>query len=671
MLLSCAVLLPGLVLAAIGLGTLRQDQSLIDKQVRDRLDTAALTARTDVSRELTRWDEALAGVARSIPAGAVLPPSLPPLVQRALDTPGSAALVITSAGGTAVIPPRALAYALSAAGPAERPKPAEILAAEVREFRDRDAARAIDAYRALSDAPDPKLRAAALVGLARVLRSAGRRDEARAAYTTLQAQDRTTVGVLPAGLIALVARCEMAEEDHATADLRRLSAEFYRALVEGRWTLEKERYSFYVGRAEKWGAASGVRPDELDALRVRAAETVALTAAADRWLSASRDIAGPSAAHSAIVVGGRVMLAFAGRGAGASTTVLVLGPAAISKVVGPTAFGDALGDDLHGEWLATGGEAVYRSSAKASSAGAGALVGRADWKDGDEFWRLRVWPKDPDAPYRTVKTRRSLYVALVVLACASLVVGTALTLRTLRRDLAVAQLKSQFVSAVSHEFRSPLAGIRQLSDMLVRGRVPDEEKRAQYHLMIRRESDRLSRLVENVLDFARMEDGRKEYRFAPIDTGEWLREVAADFQDTLAAGQWTLDVSIPNGLPGISGDCTALTTAVQNLLDNAVKYSPKSPTVWLEAAEDGGRVAIRVRDQGVGIPEDEQPRVFERFYRGRELADVVKGTGLGLSLVQHIVRAHGGSVELQSRPGEGSTFTILLPAADRHDEASA
>jgi signal transduction histidine kinase len=670
-LLSFAVLLPGLVLAAIGLGTLREDRSLVDQQVRGQLDSAAARVREGLSRELTRWDDAVAGVGRSLPAQAGPQLSLPPLIQRALDAPGSGALVITSTSGTVVTPPGALAYALAVPGPIERPKPARLAAAERKEYREHDAPRAIDAYRALSASPDPALRAAGLAGLARVLRNAGRREEALAAYTRLQGEGRTPVGVLPARLIALDARCEMAEEDRAAADLARLSAELYGALVEGRWMLEKERYTFYAGRAEKWYAASAATPAAIDSLRQREAEKVALTTAADRWLAASRDVTRSGAAHSATAVGGRVMFAFAIRATDESTALLVLGPAAISNVLGPTAFRDGLGEDLRGEWLATDGEAVYRSSAETPSTDAGALVGRADWKDGDQFWRIRVWPKDPDAPFRTVRTRRNLYVALVVLACASLVAGTALTFRTLRRDLAVSQLKSQFVSAVSHEFRSPLAGIRQLSDMLVRGRVPDKDKRAQYYLMIRRESDRLSRLVENVLDFARMEDGRREYRFDPIDTAEWLGEVASDFQDTLAAGQRTLAVSIQDGLPGISGDRTALTTAVQNLLDNAAKYSPESPTVWLEAAEDGERVAIRVRDQGVGIPKDEQPRVFDRFYRGRELADVVKGTGLGLSLVQHIVRAHGGSVELQSRPGEGSTFTILLPASVRHGEASA
>ena len=190
-----------------------------------------------------------------------------------------------------------LAYALSAAGPAEQPKPPAIVAAERLEYRERDAARAIDAYRTLSVSPDPKLRAAGLAGLARVLRNAGRRDEARAAYATLEAQGRTTVGALPAALIALEARCEMAEEDRAAADLARLSAEFYGALVEGRWLLERERYTFYVGRAANWYSASGARPDAIDSLRQREAEKVALTIAADRWLTTVRDTMAPGAAR--------------------------------------------------------------------------------------------------------------------------------------------------------------------------------------------------------------------------------------------------------------------------------------------------------------------------------------------------------------------------------------
>jgi signal transduction histidine kinase len=234
-----------------------------------------------------------------------------------------------------------------------------------------------------------------------------------------------------------------------------------------------------------------------------------------------------------------------------------------------------------------------------------------------------------------------------------------LVVRTLKREVEVARLKSQFVAAVSHEFRSPLTGISQLSELLVGGQVRDEERRQQYYELIHSESRRLSRLVEHVLDFARMEDGQKEYRREPIDTSPWLRAVADEFQRSLPAKGKTIATSVPDNLPPLVGDAQALSGAIQNLLDNAVKYSPECDTVWLDASTTASTVVITVRDRGVGIPPGEQQHVFERFYRGHA-ASAVTGTGLGLSLVKHVVEAHGGTITLDSKVGEGTTVTITL-----------
>jgi signal transduction histidine kinase len=205
-----------------------------------------------------------------------------------------------------------------------------------------------------------------------------------------------------------------------------------------------------------------------------------------------------------------------------------------------------------------------------------------------------------------------------------------------------------------------LTGIRQLGEMLARDRVKDESKRHQYYELIVHESERLARLVENVLDFSRMEAGRKQYRFEALNTASWLKDVAADFQIEASRSGYELQAQIPGDLPVISGDREALTTAVRNLLDNACKYSLESKSVWLDAEAADGGVRVCVRDRGVGIPAGELRQIFERFYRGGKSATRVKGVGLGLNLVQHIVSAHRGEVRVESREGEGSTFSILL-----------
>jgi signal transduction histidine kinase len=307
------------------------------------------------------------------------------------------------------------------------------------------------------------------------------------------------------------------------------------------------------------------------------------------------------------------------------------------------------------------GGGVFRAGAPAG--GTWPMSREQTFQDGEFLWRLRAMPQRPDALYAAVTRRRWLYLGMLVVMVGGLLAASLAVGRTLRREVEVARLKSQFVSAVSHEFRSPLTGISQLSELLVGGKVTDETRRQQYYELIHSESRRLSRLVEQVLDFARMEDGRKEYRFARVDTSGWVRSVADDFQRTPAAQGRTIAVSVPEGLPPLAVDAQAMTGAIHNLLDNAVKYSPGRNTVWLNVSATGGgaSVAIAIRDEGVGIPADEQQHLFDRFFRGRQLADAVAGTGLGLSLVKHVVSAHGGEISVMSTPGKGTTFTVVLP----------
>jgi two-component system sensor histidine kinase SenX3 len=161
-----------------------------------------------------------------------------------------------------------------------------------------------------------------------------------------------------------------------------------------------------------------------------------------------------------------------------------------------------------------------------------------------------------------------------------------------------------------------------------------------------------------------MEEGRREYRFEEVSSTPWLHKLVADFEAEIAANGVTVEASIPDGLPRISADEQALGSAVRNLLDNAVKYSPGEKTVRLEAEAEARGIRIAVRDQGIGISEQDRKRIFDRFYRADgEISKRVKGAGLGLSLVKHIVTAHGGTVECESRVGQGSTFTIRLPVA--------
>ena len=234
--------------------------------------------------------------------------------------------------------------------------------------------------------------------------------------------------------------------------------------------------------------------------------------------------------------------------------------------------------------------------------------------------------------------------------------------RAIRREAEVARLQSDFVAAVSHEFRSPLTTVRQLAELLDTGRLPTEDRRHTYYRLISSEAARLQRLVETLLNFGRIEAGAARYNFADVETAALVRDVVHDVESDAPEATARLELAGPEEGALLQADAAALGVALRNLIDNAIKYSPGEPVVRVEWAAEAGRVTIRVIDRGLGIPENEQAAIFRKFVRGQSSVRAnVKGTGVGLAMVRRIVLAHGGQVRLESEVGRGSTFTILLP----------
>jgi signal transduction histidine kinase len=253
-----------------------------------------------------------------------------------------------------------------------------------------------------------------------------------------------------------------------------------------------------------------------------------------------------------------------------------------------------------------------------------------------------------------------LVTALMVLF---LIAGAYFIARAVRRDLEVSRMQSDFVSAVSHEFRSPLTSIRQLSEILALGRVPNEDRRQVYYETLVKETKRLQRLVEALLHFGRMEAGVRQYRFEDLDASSLVERVVAEFQPQIADSGRRIELGDPACPCRIDGDPEALSVAVRNLVDNALKYSPGCPTVRVDWGIENERVAIHVSDHGMGIQSSERRAIFRKFVRGSAAAAAnVKGSGIGLAMVRDIVAAHGGEINVASQPGQGSTFTIFLPA---------
>lgn len=240
--------------------------------------------------------------------------------------------------------------------------------------------------------------------------------------------------------------------------------------------------------------------------------------------------------------------------------------------------------------------------------------------------------------------------------------GLVLTYRSVNKQVALARLKSDFVSNVSHELRTPLALIRLYAETLELGRITTSTKKNEYYGIIRKESERLTALINNILDFSRIEAGGKEYDFRDTDIAELVRNTLDSYRYQIEQQGFALEEKIDAGIPAVRVDREAIARALVNLVNNALKYSSNEKFLGVKLYRDEGLLKLEVSDHGIGIERHEQTRIFEKFYRTCDpLVHNTKGSGLGLSLVRHITQAHGGDVEVESTPGRGSKFTLSLP----------
>jgi len=248
--------------------------------------------------------------------------------------------------------------------------------------------------------------------------------------------------------------------------------------------------------------------------------------------------------------------------------------------------------------------------------------------------------------------------------------GILLTYRNVSKEMALARLKSDFVSNVSHELRTPLSLIRLYAETLEMGRLSNQDKQQEYFCIIRKESERLTGLINNILDFSRIEAGKKEYDFRQTDLAELVRNTLESYRYQIEQNGFAFQESIAPDLPPMEVDREAIARSLLNLVNNALKYSHDDKFLGVNLYRENGSVKLEVVDHGMGIPPTEQPKIFEKFYRvGNPLVHNTKGSGLGLSLVRHIVQAHGGEVLVESAPGHGSKFTITLPVENARNGA--
>jgi signal transduction histidine kinase len=641
-------LAPVAALGWLGWRLLEQERALERQRGHESLQSVADRVGATLARQLTRAEERLSSLV-------VTPDEQIGRAASALGSPLDDALVVVlKPRGIDGYPPGRLLYYPFVASPPEPPAEAFAQAASF-EFRRRDPLGAAAIFRKLAGSAEPAVRAAALLGLGRNLRKARRFPEALAAYGDLVRLGPVAVGGLPADLLARQERCGLLAEVNRRPDSHREAESLYLDVQGGRWRLRRAAYRFYAQEARQ-----RLAPDrDIRALDARAREQLALAGSVehlwDAWQAPGGGEGAPAGRRVLRIDGRAVLLLW--RSAPERRVALVAGPRFLENAwlssIAPVAEKPRLTfslSDVEGRLVAGRPPAGARDQAVRMPAETGLP------------WTLHVADRSPSPTRGELLDRWRLLLLGFAVMGAVVLAGGYFTLRAMSRELATARLKSDFVGAVSHEFRTPLTALCQLAETFAQGRVADEAQRRQYYDLLLRETRRLRRLVEGLLDFGRMEGGVREYRSEPLDAAQLVRDTVADFQEEVARQGYRVELVCDEADLRVRGDEEALRRALWNLLDNAVKYSPGRSSVWVDVSRNGSELYVRVRDRGLGIPDDERAHVFHKFVRGASAREAeVKGTGIGLSMVDHIVRGHRGRVTVESRPGEGSTFTFVLP----------
>jgi signal transduction histidine kinase len=625
-------LLPAAGLIWMGWRLYRQDRALASERLRERRELAADQIATALQKRLAEAEQSLAEAPESENAAPA----------------DDAVVVLFKPDSVEAFPKGRLLYYPYL--PEHQEAPESIFSrGETYEFQSRNYSKAIAAFQELLHSKDPMVRAGALLRIARNQRKAGQPEAAFASYRELAQFESVTLSGVPAGLVARRARCALLAELGREEDLEQEAGELYTDLQNGRWELERSVYEIHTREASKW--LGGNRKTDAD--RLALAEGVA-------WLwerlpalsEGSEDFFG----QSSIEMESRP-LTLLWKGSPGRFAALVAGPHCIRQLwlysLQPIlrnqgvqmAIRNGDGGFVMGQTFRANEPQTLRAASETGLP-----------------WTLIVSNTDSQADLEGFAARRRLLMMSLAMVVILISAGGYFIARAFARELAAARLQTDFVAAVSHEFRTPLASLRQLTENLTEGRVTTEERRQAYYNAQARATGRLHRLVEGLLDFGRMEAGVLRYRFETLDMSPLVQSIAEEFQQTVAELGYTVETSLDQNPCLVNGDREALGRALWNLLDNAIKYSPHNRTIRLEMKHEDNRLAIAVRDRGLGIPEEEQKKIFSKFFRGSaSKATGIKGTGIGLAMVLHIVRAHGGEIAVESTPGRGSTFVLVLP----------
>jgi signal transduction histidine kinase len=522
------------------------------------------------------------------------------------------------------------------------------------EFAENNPSAAVIKYRAaLSElANDDPARCPVQNALARALASAKRSQEALAALDKLisDCPDHVDHTGYNLALGARLRRMALLAGGDKTRLAKEVTA-LFKLLGPGRSVLKASAQQVVFTAAK----ALTLLGNQAGLLQPLVAETLEAVSHQTELLSALPGLRGLAAGEARLVTV---------RAGGRRRLVLVRGGQELSGcMLLPAGRGRSLDSTLSKMGLSESLQALLGSSEEQSDEQhTGIIAAYAFLKATDLAWRLELRLRDSGSIDTLAKSRTRLYFWALLLAVVTLVLGIGRTLQVMIREARLARLKTDFVSSVSHELRTPLTSIRMFTQTLLLGRTRNQAEARDCLETIDRETERLTRLVERILDFSRMEAGRKAFHFKQENIGELIDQALSACGPMIEAGGFEVVRSLEDDLPPFELDRDAMVEVLINLISNAVKYSQDQRRIEIFARRVEGSLEFGVGDRGIGIERALHKRIFEKFYRvDNRLASEVAGSGLGLSLVRYIIQAHQGVISLDSAPGRGSTFTVRLP----------